>query len=48
MKREEKEQKISETVELAVKIRDRAQQIFTLSGILAFTDKVIGQETASQ
>lgn len=47
-KREDKERKIYETVELATKIKDKGQQIFTLAGILAFTDKVIDQETANK
>ena len=46
--KEEKQEKIRETVELAVKIKDRKQQIFTLAGILVFTDKVIDRETASK
>ncbi len=45
--KEEKQQKIRETVELATKIRDRGQQLFTLAGILA-TDKLIDQETAGR
>ncbi len=47
-KKAEKEQKIRETVELAVRIRDRSQQIFTLAGILVFTDKVIDRKTANK
>jgi len=35
-------------VELAVKLQDRKQQIFTLAGILFFTDKVIDKETAGK
>ncbi len=35
-------------VDLAVKIRDRSQQIFTLAGILTFTDKVIDRKTANK
>ncbi len=35
-KKEEKKRKVRETVELAVRIQDRNQQIFTLAGILAF------------
>ncbi len=35
-------------VELAVRIQDRKQQVFTLAGILAFTDKVIDRETAGK
>lgn len=45
-KREEKERKIRETVELAVKIQDRKQQLFVLAGILAFTDKIIDEHSA--
>ncbi len=47
-KKEEKEKRIRETVEMAVKIQDRSQQVFTLAGILAFTDKVIDRETANK
>ena len=46
--KEEKQQKVRETVELATKIQDKKQQIFTLAGILVFTDKVIDRETASR
>lgn len=46
--KEEKQEKIRETVELAVKIQDKKQQIFTLAGILVFTDKVIDRETAGK
>ena len=46
--KEEKQQKIRETVELATRIRDRGQQLFTLAGILAFTDKLIDRETAGR
>ena len=47
-RKEEKQQKIRETVELAAKIQDRGQQLFTLAGILAFTDKLIDRETAGR
>lgn len=46
--KEEKLEKVRETVELAVKIQDRKQQIFALAGILVFTDKVIDRETAGR
>lgn len=46
--KEEKQKKVRETVELAVKIHDKKQQIFTLAGILVFTDKVIDRETANR
>ncbi len=46
--KEEKQQKIRETVEMATRIRDRGQQLFTLAGILAFTDKLIDRETAGR
>ena len=46
--KEENQEKIRETVELVVKIKDRKQQIFTLAGILVFTDKVIDRETAGR
>ena len=45
---EEKQQKIRESVELAAQIQDHGQQLFALSGILAFTDKVIDRETADK
>ncbi len=47
-KKEEKEEKIRQTVDLAIQIEDRAQQIFTLSGILTFTDKLIDREAADK
>ncbi|MEY8392445.1 hypothetical protein AALA98_13970 [Lachnospiraceae bacterium 45-W7] len=47
-RKEEKQQKIRETVELAAKIQDRGQQLFALAGILAFTDKLIDRETAGR
>ena len=47
-KREEKEKRIRETVALAAKIQDRGQQVFTLAGILTFTDKIIDRETANK
>ena len=37
--KEEKKEKVKETVELAAEIQDRNQQIFTLAGILVFADK---------
>ncbi len=46
--KEEKQRKIRETVDLATKIQDRGQQLFTLAGILTFTDKLIDRETASR
>ena len=47
-KKEEKEEKIRETVALAAKIENREQQLFTLAGILTFTDKLIDDETANR
>ena len=47
-KKEEKEKRIRETVDLAAKIQDRGQQVFTLAGILTFTDKIIDRETANK
>lgn len=47
-RKEDKEQQVRMAVELAVRIQDRKQQVFTLAGILAFTDKVIDQETAGK
>lgn len=46
-KKEEKQERIQETVKLATRIQDKEQQVFTLAGILAFTDKVIDRETAN-
>jgi len=43
----EKQEKIYRTVQLATQIQDKEQQIFTLAGILAFTDKVIDRKTAN-
>ncbi len=43
-----KEEKIRDTVTLAVQIHDRGQQVFALAGILAFTDKIIDRETANK
>ena len=47
-KKEEKEEKIRQIVDLATRIKDREQQLFTLSGILVFTDKVIDKEMAKR
>ena len=47
-KKEEKGRKVKEVVELAVHIQDRGQQVFALSGILAFTDKIIDRQTANK
>ena len=46
-KHDEKERKIRETIKLATRLQDRRQQIFVLSGILTFTDKVIDTDTAN-
>ncbi|HBA50874.1 MAG TPA: hypothetical protein DCZ91_24370 [Lachnospiraceae bacterium] len=46
--KEEQEEKIPETVNLAAKIQDRSQQLFALAGILTFTDKLIDTKTADQ
>lgn len=46
-KREDKEHKIEETLKLATKLQNKEQQIFALSGILTFTDKIINIETAN-
>lgn len=45
-RQKEKKEKISETVDLAVKLQDREQQLFVLAGILTFTDKIIDGEHA--
>lgn len=45
-RQKEKKEKISETVDLAVKLQDREQQLFVLAGILTFTDKIIDEEHA--
>lgn len=47
-KKEEKERRIHDAIDLAVKIQDKRQQVFTLAGILAFTDKIIDRETANK
>lgn len=47
-RKEDKKRQIRESVRLAAKIQDRNQQIFTLAGILAFTDKVIDWEMAEE
>lgn len=47
-KKEEKEEKIRESVSLAAQIQDRSQQVFALAGILAFLDKLIDMETANK
>ncbi len=39
-RKEDKKRQIRESVRLAAKIQDRNQQIFTLAGILAFTDNL--------
>lgn len=46
--KEKKEEKVRDTVSLAVQISDRNQQVFTLAGILAFTDKIIDREIANK
>jgi len=46
-KKEEKQDRIQQTVKLAPRIQNKKQQIFTLAGILAFTDKVIDRKTAN-
>lgn len=43
-----KQEKVRDTVLLAVQISDRNQQFFALAGILAFTDKIIDRETANK
>ena len=47
-KKEDKEKNLHQTVDLAVQIRDREQQLFILSGILVFSDKLIDRETANK
>ena len=46
--REAKQQKIQELAELAEEMADKKQQVFVLSGMLAFTDKVIDEKTANK
>lgn len=46
--RKEKVKKIQEAVNLAVQISDQEQQIFVLSGLLVFADKIIDLETANK
>ena len=47
-KRAEKEEKLDKIVKLATHIADKKHQIFILSGILTFTDKIINMETANR
>ena len=47
-RKEEKQKNVQKTVALAVQMKDRRQQLFALSGILAFTDKIIDHETANK
>ena len=47
-KKEEKEQKIQEAISLAANIRDREQQLFALTGLLTFTDKLLDDEMADK
>ena len=46
--KEEKQEKVQDVVDLAIKIQDRKQQTFALAGILVFTDKIIDKETANR
>ena len=46
--REAKQQKIQELAEFAEEMADKKQQVFVLSGMLAFTDKVIDEKTANK
>ena len=43
-----KEKAIQNAVELAARVQDREQQLFVLAGILAFTDKIIDNDTANK
>jgi hypothetical protein len=43
--REQKQQALKTTIDLAKRIADRQQQIFVLSGALVFSDKIIDNET---
>ena len=43
-----KEKAIQNAVELAARVQDRNQQLFVLAGILAFTDKIIDNDTANK
>ena len=47
-KKEEKQSKIHQMIQLAIQIGNRAQQLFVLAGILVFTDKIIDQEAANK
>lgn len=47
-RKEDKRRQVRKSVRLAAGIRDRGQQVFTLAGILAFTDKIIDRETADE
>ena len=46
--KEDKEKAIQNAVELAARVQDRNQQLFVLAGILAFTDKIIDNDTANK
>ena len=46
--KEDKEKAIQNAVELAARVQDREQQLFVLAGILAFTDKIIDNDTANK
>ena len=46
--KKDKEKAIQNAVELAARVQDREQQLFVLAGILAFTDKIIDNDTANK
>ena len=47
-KKEEKEQRLKEVVGLVTQIQNREQQVFALSGLLVFADKIMDRETAKR
>lgn len=44
----QKRQKAAELAELAVRIKDREQQLFVMAGLLVFADKILDMETANK
>ena len=47
-KKSEKEIQLERIIDLAIHIQDKEQQLFTLSGILVFADKIINMEMAGR
>lgn len=46
--KKEKQEKVHDVVDLAIRIQGRKQQTFVLAGMLVFTDKIIDKETANR